>query len=308
MTAIKTVVVQDNSSLLPYLLKVLANHSRRELKQCLKYKSISVNGLVVKRHDHPLFLGDRIDIRTNRKENSAKEFIRSRLQVMYEDDFLIVINKPAGLLTISTEKIKDKTAYHEVNQYLNLAHTSRKEKTADSNQKKIFVVHRLDREVSGLVLFAKNYAVKHKLQKGWAEVEKRYFAVVEGIPPKKSGTIESFLRENKYLNVYSTPESQKGKHSVTQYQVIQSTSNFSLLEIILKTGRKHQIRVHMAEMGHPIVGDERYGSKQNPIGRLALHAYYLSLPHPITEEKLILKTDVPTSFYRIFTPKSPIHT
>lgn len=306
MSGVKTLTVDKNGPLLEYLINTLSGYSRNELKRFLKYHSICVNGKMAHRHDHPLLAGDRIDIKTDKKDSSERDFLRSRLQIVHEDEDLLVINKPAGLLSISTEKITDQTAYHHVNQYLNLKERVGKRAAVRSNQKKIFVVHRLDREVSGLLLFAKAHAVKQRLQANWHEVQKRYYAIVEGIPDRESGRIESFLRENKYLNVYSAPEPEKGKHSVTEYELIRHNPHYALLEICLKTGRKHQIRVHLSDLGHPIVGDRRYGSKHDPLGRLGLHAYYLAFPHPVAHKKIILKTDLPIDFQRIISAGNAI--
>ena len=161
------------------------------------------------------------------------------------------------------------------------------------------MVHRLDQAASGLIIFAKTEIVKQKLQADWDQAIKRYYAVVEGIPSKKSGTITSHLHENTALKVYSTAPEEGGKLSVTHYEVLRSSSNYSILEVKIDTGRKHQIRVQLSDSGHPIAGDDRYGSRTNPARRLALHACYLSLKHPVSGKEIVLHCPLPRSFDQI---------
>ncbi len=292
-------IVKYQSTLLPYLLAEL-EHSRNEIKRYLKFRSVSVNGVLVTRHDHPLFAGDRISLQTDIKKTTQRDFLKSKLQVVYEDESVILINKPAGLLTIATEKIQKDTAIHEVMQYLKLARqTGSKGKIRQERGKEVFVVHRLDREVSGLLLLAKTYEAKLALQTHWKDAEKKYYALVEGVPARETGTIQSYLKENKYLNMYSSEKSDEAKLSITHYKVLKNNQNYSLLEIRLETGRKHQIRVHLSDLGHPIAGDDRYGAKTNPIGRLALHSYYLSFPHPKSGKRMNFTLPIPPAFNRL---------
>lgn len=277
--------VQDAGRLLDCLLKTLSDKKRKQVKQCLKHGCVSVNGRVTTRHDHPLHPGDRVCVQTKRQPRAKKEFLRSLVDIVYEDEVLIVANKPAGLLSISTANGSDDTFYRRVNDYLN--------GDRDRKEKRVFVVHRLDREVSGLVVFAKTHEAKCHLQSHWHRFEKHYSAVVEGVPELKSGTLESYLRENKYLNVRSTREEEKGKLATTRYRVLGENANFAFLEIILETGRKHQIRVHLAEWGHPIAGDQRYGAKTNREGRVALHASWLKIRHPVSGKSLTFHRPAP---------------
>ncbi len=227
-------------------------------------------------------------VRQDSRQESRKEFLRSIVNVVYEDNDIVVINKPAGLLTVATDKIRSKTAIHELNDYLNVGNRRK--------VKEVFVVHRLDRDASGLLVFARNQEIKHLLQDNWEKVEKRYYAVVEGKPKQDSGTISSYLRENKAMRVYSTEkakEASDAKLSVTRYKILQSNGRYSLIEVILQTGRKHQIRVHLSDIRTPIIGDDRYGAKTNPAGRLGLHAYYLKLHHPRTGKQMVFETPLP---------------
>lgn len=197
---------------------------------------------------------------------------KEKLNIVYEDKELIVVDKPAKMLTISTLREKEKTLYHQVFEYLKQKHKSNK----------VFIVHRLDRDTSGLVLFAKTEKMKKKLQDNWNEIAilRNYIAVLEGKVKEKSKTIESYIAENKAFISYSS-NAKYGKLAITQYELISESKKYSLVNIKIKTGRKNQIRVHMSEMGNPIVGDKKYNAKTNPLNRLGLHANKLIIKHPI---------------------------
>jgi len=281
----KTHIITENTPLLSYLLKFFPENNRTKTKQLLKYGAIVVNGKTVTRHDHALKIGDKIDFRQKPKDSGMRPKLEPPFPIVYEDESLVVIEKPEGLLTVSTEKIKTRTAYYELTAYVRSSGATGKER--------IFIVHRLDRDASGLLVFAKDEEAKFALQENWDRTEKKYYAVVEGAPKKASATIESHLVEDKFRRVYSTGESKFSKYAATRYQLIKSSGKYSLLEVDLLTGRKNQIRVHLSELGHPIVGDEKYGSISDPAGRLGLHAYYLSFVHPVTKDKLTFKSDLP---------------
>lgn len=189
-------------------------------------------------------------------------------------------------MTIATDKVRTRTAYFLLNEYLKPG--------------RVFIVHRLDREVSGLLVFAKTETVKRQLQDHWTQVRKKYFAIVEGTPRRHSGTLRSYLRENKFLRVYSGRKTADSKLSVTHYRLVRTNGRYSLLEVELETGRKHQIRVHLSDIGHPIVGDKRYGARTNSAGRLALHASHLALEHPVTRKKMVFESEFPTTFKGFF--------
>lgn len=203
-----------------------------------------------------------------------------KLQILYEDKNLIIINKPSNLLTISTEKEKEKTLYHEVLEYLR------------KKNQKIFIVHRLDKETSGLIIFAKNPKTKERLQNDWNNVERYYVALVENQITTK-GEIKSYLKETKTHLTYSSKE---GQFAHTKYEPIKYNNKYTLLKIQILTGRKNQIRCHMKEINHPIVGDKKYGSNNNPLKKLCLTAYKLKFTHPITKEELLIELPIPVEY------------
>jgi 23S rRNA pseudouridine1911/1915/1917 synthase len=211
-----------------------------------------------------------------------------RVRIVFEDDALVVVEKPAGLLTIATETEKTRTLYAL------LRETANRKRPPE----KIFIVHRLDREASGLLVFAKTISAKEKLQDQFKDhsAGRRYVAVIEGRPHPDKFTIRSYLAENAAFRVYSTKKPAAGKPAVTHVRVMRGDSKMTLVEVQLETGRKHQIRVHLAERGHPIVGDKTYGSRLNPLHRLALHGARLEFRHPITGSLLHFETPVPKSF------------
>jgi len=207
------------------------------------------------------------------------------LAILHEDRDIIVVDKPPGLLTISTDREKSRTAYFILTDYVR--------KGVAKSRARIFIVHRLDRETSGILVFAKNEDAKFRLQSRWQDTQKKYLAVVHGRCEKPAETITSYLAENQAHGVYTTHDARKGKLAHTAYKVLKQTKDFSLLEINLLTGRKHQIRVHLASIGHPVAGDPRYGKEHKAHARLALHAQSISFAHPFSGEQLTFETDVP---------------
>ena len=210
------------------------------------------------------------------------------LAILYEDQDILVVNKTNGLLTVSTDSEKEKTAYFLLNDYV--------KKGNARSKNRVFIVHRLDRETSGILVFAKNEKAKRYLQAEWKEFNKIYFAVVHGRLLEKEGIITSYLLENKVHRMYSVNDSTKGKYSKTGYKVVKESRNFSLLDINLFMGRKNQIRVHFSEKGHPVVGDKIYGKIDKGIKRLALHAASLTISHPFRREKITFETELPLYF------------
>ena len=213
------------------------------------------------------------------------------LAILHEDQDIIVVEKPPGLLTISTDREKSRTAYFILTDYVR--------KGVAKSRNRIFIVHRLDRETSGVLIFAKSEEAKFRLQNRWQDTKKKYLAVVHGRCEKHAETITSYLAENQVHGVYATKDARIGKLAHTAYTVLKETKDFSLLEIDLLTGRKHQIRVHLAGIGHPVVGDPRYGSKRKPHSRLALHAQSISLAHPFSGALLFFEAKVPDYFTRL---------
>ena len=279
--------VKTDCRLIDCLLNL--GYTRTKIKQLFKYRAIQVNDEQVKTLDQLLTQGDRVSVRKDNKE--SKRIPPRGIKIIYEDDAVIVTEKPPGLLTIASETEKTKTAYYQLNEYL-------KQRVPGASER-IFIVHRLDRDTSGLIVFAKNEAVKRMLQGTWNEVEKRYYAIVEGTPVKKQGEIRSHLRETKSLRVYSGRHSDEAKNAITKYQVIRHSKGYALLDILLVTGRKNQIRVHLADIGHPVAGDEKYGAQTDPLKRLGLHAYLLSFKHPITGNSMRFKSEMPERFRNI---------
>ncbi len=210
------------------------------------------------------------------------------MTILYEDIDIIVIDKTAGLLTMGTDREKEKTAYFMLNDYV--------KKGNSRSRNRIFIVHRLDRDTSGLLVFAKNEKAKRYLQDNWEGFDKKYIAVVHGVFQEKKGTITSYLAENKSYRVYSVTDPEKGKFSKTGYQVIKESEKYSLLEITLFTGRKNQIRVHLSEKGHPVAGDKIYGEKDKSVKRLALHSASLKIIHPFSHKEMVFKSEIPPYF------------
>lgn len=213
------------------------------------------------------------------------------LTLLHEDKDIIVIEKPGGLLTIGTERDKSRTAHTILNEYVR--------KGDPRSRNRVYIVHRLDRETSGILLFARSEAAKTFLQGHWDETEKHYLTIVHGSLAPKTGTISSYLTENSAFTVYSTPDPSAGKLSHTEYTVLKEARGFTLLDIYLLTGRKHQIRVHLSEKGHPVVGDKKYGKGNDSYGTLALHARSLSFTHPVNGRRLTFETGIPDFFTRL---------
>jgi len=213
------------------------------------------------------------------------------VSILYEDSDILVAVKPPGLLTMGTDRDKSRTLYAMLTAYVRKGYSK--------SPRRIFIVHRLDRDTSGIVIFAKSMEAKLRLQGRWEETEKKYIAVVHGRCEKREATISTYLAENKAHVVYSTTDSTKGKLSHTAYRVLKETKEFSLLEVNLLTGRKHQIRVHLAEIGHPVVGDEKYGERKKAYNRLALHAKSISFTHPINGKRLTFDTGIPEYFNKL---------
>jgi 23S rRNA pseudouridine1911/1915/1917 synthase len=273
--------VKTDTILIDYLMRL--GYTRTKVKQLFKYRAIKVNDESIKTLDHLLHQGDRISLCSDNKE--SKLIPPVGIKIVYEDDAVVVIEKPAGLLTISTEIEKTKTAYYQLNEFL-------KQRTRGERER-IFIVHRLDRDTSGLIVFAKSEVVKRIMQNRWNEVEKRYYAIVEGNPAKKYDDIKSHLCETKALRVYSRRHSHEAKSAITKYWVIKQEKDYALLDILLVTGRKNQIRVHLADIGHPVAGDRKYRAQTDPFKRLGLHAYHLSFKHPFSGRPMLFKSELP---------------
>ena len=287
---IRTANITADSLLLDWLIAFLSDKSRNTVKSILKNGQVKVNGRVETAFNAPLHSGDKVEILMERP--TTKQPCKG-IDIVYEDDHVIVINKASGINTIAVPGAPDiPNAYHIVDQYV---------KIAGGKKSRIFIVHRLDRDTSGLLMFAKTSRAQEILRHNWDEMvlDRRYVAVAEGIIEPSNGVIKSYLMENeRTLKVYST-RNPNGKWAVTHYRTIRCANNLTLVELNLETGRKNQIRVHLSDIQHPIIGDYKYGAQTNPIGRMALHAFMLKFTHPITGEIIDLQTPVPQQFNQI---------
>ena len=285
---IESYTVGEETPLLEFLIRSMPERKRTAIKNLLSHNQVAINGIPVTQFDTQLNPGDDVKVNFTRE---FRVFYNRRLKLVYEDDDIIVVNKGYGLLSMGTDKIKDGTAYSILRDYL---------KWKDPRNK-LFIVHRLDRDTSGLMVFAKSEEAKERLQHNWNNMvlSRKYLAVVEGTPDPAEGTIKSYLAENSRFEVYSTENPEEGQLAVTRYKTLKSRNGYSLMEVSLDTGRKNQIRVHMKDLGHPISGDRRYGAKSSPIHRMALHAQTLRFVHPITRKDMNFSTPVPASFAKM---------
>jgi 23S rRNA pseudouridine1911/1915/1917 synthase len=281
--------VTHESELMAFLIEQLPHKNRNNIKSLLTNEQIEVDGKVQTRYNVRLKAGNILKIKWERSP-VTKSF--RGFSIVFEDEHLIVIDKHAGILSVASRSEREYTAYSFLSKHV---------KTQDP-ENKIFIVHRLDRDTSGLMVFAKSTKVQHLMQDNWRDVvtERKYIAVAEGVIPVDEGEITSYLHENAAMVVYSDQNPENGKLAKTHFKVLKRTDKFTLLEIRLDTGRKNQIRVHLQEYGYPIVDDKKYGGTQNPINRLGLHAKALGFIHPITKRPMRFETPIPRKFTRLF--------
>lgn len=287
----RTLIADRDSALLQYMYENMQGQSRSAVKAYLTRGQVTVNGQSTTAFDYPVHKGDRIMIHDKgimvKKRGGEKD---TRVKIVFEDDWLIVVDKRSGVLSMSTGRPGETTAYSLLSDYV---------KRVYGKDSKIFIVHRIDRETSGLIIFSKDEKTKHALQENWnsSVLERKYCAILEGRPPENQGTVHSWLSENpKSLKVTSSPTDDGGKESVTHYRVLSHGKHYSLVEFELETGRKHQIRVHSALLGCPVTGDRRYGAADNPAGRIALHARSIVFRHPVTGKVMSFDTGLPNIF------------
>ena len=273
--------VEKECRLLDFLLEKMTDRKRTAVKQLLQHRQIAVNMTPTTQFDVQLQPGDKVSVNLSR---AFVTFSHRRVKLVYEDEDILVIEKGYGLLSVGTGKANEETAYDILKKYL-------KEKDPGN---KIFVVHRLDRDTSGLMMFAKNERAKEAMQYNWNNMvlNRKYIALVEGIPEEKSGVIRSYLKENSAFEVYSSDTSEEGQLAVTRFKVLKERGGYAIMELELDTGRKNQIRVHMKDMGNPIAGDRKYGAKSNPHHRLALHAATLRFIHPVTRKEMKFESKI----------------
>ena len=274
--------VKEKDTLFNILYAKLRPASKTRVRKLIKHGAIALGGQILRMPDHLLIPGQTISI--------ERPATRPPFSVLYEDPYVIALEKPPGLLSVGTGREEPNTFYRMVNQYLHLRSNGRE---------RIFIVHRLDREASGIMLFAKTPEIKGALQRSWGGTEKRYAALVEGRPPEREGTLKSWLTETPAFKVRSGPKRPGAKFAVTHYRNVKEYPEYTLLEIRPETGRKNQIRAHLSEMGCPIAGDKKYGAAGNPIRRLALHAVALSFTHPVSGERLKIESPLPGDFRRL---------
>lgn len=276
---------KENTTLLPFLIASMPDVKRTVIKQMLVHNQVAVDSVPVKQFDMPLTSENRVKVNFTRE---FRMFRHRRLSIVYEDEHIIVINKGYGLLSMGNDKVREGTAYSILREYVKW----------ENPMNKIFIVHRLDRDTSGLMMFAKTMEAKEKMQHNWNNMvlNRKYLAVVEGAPDPANGTVRSYLAENSQYEVYSTDNAEEGQLAVTRYTTLKAGSRFALMEVELDTGRKNQIRVHMSDLGHPISGDRKYGAQTSPIHRLALHAQTLRFVHPVTRREMNFSTPIPAPF------------
>ena len=278
--------VTEETTLLPFLRVALTDKSRNNVKSLLTRKLVAVDGRPTSQHDFPLKPGQTVTI----LPVSAPGVTSLSFPILYEDERLIAVNKPAGLLSVGNERERVRTAYRKVSDYVKSKHVDAK----------IFVVHRLDRETSGVLIFAKDPVTQKAFQEHWNDiVTRRGYAVVEGVPKPAEDTVVSHLIETATHLVFSGQPGLNSRRAVTHYRTMAAGGGFALLDVAIDTGRKNQIRVHMQDIGHPVAGDKQYGAKTNPLGRLCLHAYELSLTDPVTGKALSFVARMPKEFMKV---------
>ena len=280
--------VSQPTTLLPFLLEQIRGKSRNNIKSLLSHKLVAVDGRPTSQFDAPLAPGQVVTILSAPAPRSGA----LPFPILYEDEHLIVVNKPAKLLSVATEQEKLRTAYHMVTDYVKSQHIDNR----------IYVLHRLDRDTSGVLMFARDPETKELFQSHWNDIILRrgYRALVEGRPPQERDTVRSFLVETRTHLVFSGDPGPGAREAVTHYEILKAGNGYCLLDIAIDTGRKNQIRVHMKDLGCPIAGDKQYGARTNPIGRLCLHANELSFRHPVTGETVVFTAKTPRDFNRVF--------
>ncbi len=281
--------VKEEGDLMSFLLEMIPFKNKNNIKSLLLNHQVEVNGKIVSKHNHIVKPNSEVKIKWERSP-VTKSF--RGFSIVFEDEHLIVIDKHAGILSVGTEGERDNTAYSFLSKHVK----------REGPDKKIFIVHRLDKETSGLMVFARSQEIQHLMQDNWKDVlvERAYIAIVEGVIEEDEGVVSSYLHENNAYVVFSDQNPEGGKKAVTNFKVLKRTLEYSLLEVRLATGRKNQIRVHMKEIGHPIINDKKYGASTNPINRLGLHSKILGFVHPVTGKVMRFETPMPRKFTYLF--------
>lgn len=282
-------IVKEDKPLLEFLLDSIENTSRTKIKSTLQGRGVKVNGKVITQFDYPLKSGMKVAV--SKSKQTSEMFKNRYIKIVYEDRYIVVIEKNIGILSMAAghSSLNVKTV---LDSYFK---STRQKCTAH-------VVHRLDRDTSGLMIYAKDMQTEQILEHEWHDIvyDRRYVAVVSGEMEDDYGTMTSWLKDNKAYITYSSPYDNGGKYAVTHFHTLDRTTDHSLVEFRLETGRKNQIRVHSADMGHPVCGDIKYGNGDDPIGRLCLHAYVLCFYHPITRRRMEFEMPIPVNFRKLF--------
>lgn len=280
--------VEEDAQLLDWLIANLKGLSRNKVKDTLHGRGIKVNGKIVTQFDYPLTRGMKISVSKSKKNDTFKS---RYVNLVYEDPYLVVIEKKPGILSMAAghKSLNVKTVLDDYFRQTKQRCTAH-------------VVHRLDRDTSGLMVYAKDMQTEQTLEHEWHDIvyDRRYVAVVSGEMEEDEGTIANWLKDNKAYVTYSSPVDNGGKYAVTHFHVLDRTTEHSLVEYKLETGRKNQIRVHSADMNHPVCGDVKYGNGDDPIHRLCLHAYMLHFFHPVTRARMEFETPIPSQFRMLF--------
>lgn len=280
--------VEEDAQLLDWLIANLKGLSRNKVKDTLHGRGIKVNGKIVTQFDYPLTRGMKISVSKSKKNDTFKS---RYVNLVYEDPYLVVIEKKPGILSMAAghKSLNVKTVLDDYFRQTKQRCTAH-------------VVHRLDRDTSGLMVYAKDMQTEQTLEHEWHNIvyNRRYVAVVSGEMEEDEGTIANWLKDNKAYVTYSSPVDNGGKYAVTHFHVLDRTTEHSLVEYKLETGRKNQIRVHSADMNHPVCGDVKYGNGDDPIHRLCLHAYMLHFFHPVTRARMEFETPIPSQFRMLF--------
>lgn len=286
-------LVKEPAELMDFLAAKMPDASRTKLKSLLSKRIVYVDNVITTQYNFPLKPGMKVQISRNK---GVREFHNKLVKIVYEDAYLLVVEKVHGVLSVNTEREKERTIYSILTEYV---------KRSNKNSR-LYIVHRLDRDTSGLMMFAKDEMTQHTLRDNWKQIvyDRRYVAIVAGDMEQNAGMVRSWLTD-RTLYVYSSPTDDGGQEAITHYRTIKRANGYSLMELMLETGRKNQIRVHMQDLGHPVIGDGRYGLEDvNPLGRLALHAFKLCFYHPVTGERMQFETPYPAEFKKLMLKRS----
>ena len=281
--------IKEDGTLLAAAAALLPDHKPTKLKSLLRHNQLAINGVPSTQFDMPVSAGDQLWVNFDR---SFQIFSHPRIKLVYEDNDIIVVDKGYGVLSTAAGKPSDDTVYNILKKYAR----------GFSDKANVYVVHRLDRDTSGLMLLTRTKQARDKLISNWNNmvIDRKYIAIVEGKMEQKEGTVKSFLAENPdTFEMYSTDDKKLGRLAVTRYRVVEQGSRFAMVELEIKTGRKNQIRVHMHDLGNPVSGDRKYGGHPSPINRIALHATTLAIVHPITGKAVTFTSPVPDNFLKM---------